>query len=56
MKNDSSASNPKRHRRKTVLMSFLAVIAALYLTSCSDMPDPVDTQMTAFSEDSGYSA
>ena len=56
MKNDSSASNPKRHRRKTVLMSFLAVMAALYLTSCSDMPDPVDTRMTAFSEDSGYSA
>ena len=56
MKNDSSTSNPKRHRRKIILMSFLAVAAALYLTSCSDMPDPVDTQMTAFSEDTDYSA
>ncbi len=51
MKNDSSASNPKWHRRKIVLMSFLAAIAALYLTSCSDIPDPMDTRMTVFSDD-----
>lgn len=55
MKNDSSTSNPKRHRRKIILVSFLAVAATLYLTSCSDMPDLADTRMTAFSEDADYS-
>lgn len=53
MKKNNSASKSKRHRQKIVLMSFLAAAAVLYLTSCSDMPDPADTRMTAFSDDSG---
>lgn len=56
MKNESSVSRPGRQRRKIIWMSFLAAAAALYLTSCSDMPNPVDTQITALSDDSGYSA
>jgi len=54
MKNDSSASQFKRHRRKIALMTFLAAVSVFYLTSCSDFADSLDTRMTAFSDESGY--
>lgn len=45
MKNVRNTS--RRQRKKALLMSFLASAAVLYLTSCSDSPEPIDTRMTS---------
>ena len=45
MKNVRNTS--RRQWKKALLMSFLASAAVLYLTSCSDSPEPIDTRMTS---------
>lgn len=50
MKHDQNAS--LRRRKKGILMSFLAAAAVLYLTACAEVPEPMETRATTFSDTS----